>query len=217
MPDPSTTTTPAGGDTQTTAATGATAEPSQQTAAGATATTAAADPASGNPATAGAAKPAEPQAPVKQAPEAYSLTLPEGSQMDDAGLKAFSEIARKADLSNDSAQLFLSELAPVMAQRFQDQAAAIQQQWADAAKADKEFGGDKFGENLATAQKAIDKFGTPELTQFLIDTGLGKHPELIRAFVKVGRVVSEDSLVTGNGSQTTGKSVAERMFPNMNP
>lgn len=137
--------------------------------------------------------------------------------MDDAGLKAFSEIARKADLSNDSAQLFLSELAPVMAQRFQDQASAIQQQWADAAKADKEFGGDKFDENLATAQKALDKFGTPELTQFLIDTGLGKHPELIRAFVKVGRAVSEDSLVTGNGSQNTGKSVAERMFPNMNP
>ena len=81
--------------------------------------------------------------------------------------------------------------------------------------ADKEFGGDKLNENLALASKAMDAFATPELKQVLDQTGLGNHPELIRAFVRVGRQISEDRLVPG-GSMPVGDSrtIAERLYPN---
>jgi hypothetical protein len=61
------------------------------------------------------------------------------------------------------------------------------------------MGGAKHEENLALANKAIDAFGTPELRTFLDESGLGNHPELLRAFHKAGSAISEDQLVLGNG------------------
>ena len=89
------------------------------------------------------------------------------------------------------------------------------EQWAADVKADKEIGGDKLVSSLSVAQRALDQFGTPELKEYLNSTGLGNHPELVKAFVKIGKSMSEDGMVTG--SKTTTQSVAQRMYPNMNP
>lgn len=159
----------------------------------------------------------EGEKPATGAPEKYDIKPPEGVSMDETGMEAFAGFARDQGLTNEAAQAFLDKLGPVMTQRHADQIAAVQQQWHDASKNDKEFGGPKFAENLAVAQRALDKFGSPELTQFLVDSGLGKHPEIIRAFHKVGLAVSEDSLVTGQGSGAPQKTMAQRMYPDMNP
>ena len=55
--------------------------------------------------------------------------------------------------------LVLATLAPAMAKRAQDQAAAVHAQWLADTKADKEIGGEKLSENLAIAKKAIDAKG----------------------------------------------------------
>jgi hypothetical protein len=87
--------------------------------------------------------------------------------------------------------------------------------WVEQVKADKDIGGDKLDENLGIARKALDHFGTPELKDVLNASGLGNHPAVIKAFVKAGKAISEDTFVTGaaKGSDT---DPAKKLFPNMN-
>lgn len=158
------------------------------------------------------------QGTVYGAPETYQFTAPEGFELGDAGIGAFSEFAKKSNLSQDAAQALLTEMVPAMAQR---QAEALEQmkgEWTNSAKSDKEFGGDSFDANLATAKKALETFGTPEFSEFLETSGLGNHPEMIRVLYRAGKAISEDSFVPARGSNAAGEvSMAQRMYPNMNP
>lgn len=165
-----------------------------------------------------AATDAQADAKPQGAPETYDLKAPEGAAMDDAGLAAFAEFAKGQNLTQEAAQSMLTTLAPAMAKRAQDQVAAIHAQWLADTKADKEIGGDKLDENLAVAKKARDAFATEGFRDFLEQTNLGNHPEMIRFMHRVGKAMSEDSLVTpGGGSKTPEMSAAQRMYPNMNP
>ena len=76
--------------------------------------------------------------------------------------------------------------------------------WEAAVKADKTIGGDKLGENLALAAQALDAFGSAELKQVLRKSGFGSHPEVIKAFVKIGQQVADSKLVTGRVGHETG-------------
>lgn len=84
------------------------------------------------------------------------------------------------------------------------------EQWAADVKADKEIGGDKLTTNLSAAQRALDQFGTPELKEYLEGTGLGNHPELVKAFIKIGKAMSEDGMV--DGSNQGQRSAAEVLY-----
>lgn len=158
-----------------------------------------------------AEKPAE--APEKVVPESYDLKMPEGVSLDEAAAKEFTDIAKEAGLSAEQAQKF-ADVGAKMAQRQAEQHAMLVASWADSAQADKEFGGDKFSENLAVAKTALDKFASPELKAFLDTTGFGNHPELIRAFYRAGKAISEDGLV--KGAVPTVTDPARKMFPSMN-
>lgn len=136
------------------------------------------------------------------APDKYEFKAPEGVKLDDAVIADFSTIAKELNLPQDAAQKVVDKLAPKIAER---QAAAqaeafkaINTQWTEATKADKELGGDKLDANLAIAKKALDAFGSPELRKLLNDTGIGNNPEVIRAFYRAGKAISEDSLVPGS-------------------
>jgi hypothetical protein len=94
------------------------------------------------------------------------------------------------------------------------------QKWAAEIKADKEYGGAAFEENLALAKKAISKFGSPGLVELFKTTGIGNHPELIKAFVRAGKAISEDSLSgttsqgpAGNNQQAKLAAMYPTMFP----
>ena len=150
------------------------------------------------------------------APESYDFKPPEGQQFDQQVLQSFAEVARELNLTQDAAQRVLDTVGPVMQARQAEQLEAIRTSWADAAKADKEFGGDKLSENLAYAKQALDAYGSPELRQLLNETGLGNHPEIIRMMVKAGKASAEDSLVTGRKVQAGETTMAKRMFPNLN-
>ena len=88
--------------------------------------------------------------------------------------------------------------------------------WVDAAQADTEIGGPNLAQNVAVAKKAMDKFGTPELSKLLDETGLGNHPEIVRAFYRAGKAISEDRFVGGGGPGFGSVDPAKRLFPNMN-
>ena len=152
------------------------------------------------------------------APEKYELSLPEGVQMDESGIKAFSEFAKDINLTQDAAQAMLAKMAPALQARQNDAMKVAKAGWETQSKADPEFGGEKITENVAVAMKALKQFGTPELSKLLNESGLGNHPEIIRAFYRAGKAISEDgTFVNGATSGAGNKSAAQRMYPNMNP
>jgi hypothetical protein len=139
------------------------------------------------------------------APEKYEFKAPEGQSFDDNVLAQFEEVAREINLPQAEAQKMLDKIAPALAQKQADVIKAAQDEWVASTKADKEIGGDKLDANLSIAKKALDTFGTPALRDLLNNSGLGNHPEIIRAFYKAGMAISEDSFVPG-GSKPVGNS-----------
>ena len=104
-------------------------------------------------------------------------------------------------------------MAPAIAERQTEQVAAIRKDWFEASKSDKEFGGEKLEQNLGIAKKALDTFGSPELNQLLVSTGLGNHPEVIRMMYRAGKAIGEDTFVSGGGSTTPS---VKSFYPNSN-
>lgn len=149
---------------------------------------------------------AKPQA----APEKYEFKAPEGKQFDAEVLNTYSEVARELNLSQEAAQRVLDAMAPKMAERQVAQIEAIRAEWANSSKTDKEFGGEKLSENLSTAKKALDAFGTTELRTLLNESGLGNHPEVIRFMVRAGKAISEDRFVAG--TKGAAKPAGPRSF-----
>lgn len=147
------------------------------------------------------------------APEKYEFQAAEGVELDTEALKEFEPVAREMNLTNEQAQKLVDVYPKILAGVQQRQAEAWQQtteQWAADVKADKEIGGDKLPSNLSAAQRALDQFGTPELKEYLNTTGLGNHPDLVKTFVKIGKAMSEDGMVTGGNDGQ--RSAAEVLY-----
>ncbi len=162
------------------------------------------------------------------APEKYEFKAPEGGALDATVMAEFSTVAKELGLSQDAAQKVIDKLAPTIVKQ---NAEAITQametastEWVKATQTDKDIGGAKLGENLAVAKKALDAFGTPELRALLgrydpkdnpKGTGLGNHPEIIKAFFKAGKAISEDKFVPGGKAPSKGETnAAKSLYPN---
>ena len=156
----------------------------------------------------------ETKAPEATAPESYEFAMPEGVQLDKTAADEFTTIAKELKLDQATAQK-VADVGAKMAQRQAEAHTKLVESWTEAVKSDKELGGDKLAENLGVARKALDAFGTPELRDVLNATGFGNHPEVIKAFYKIGKAISEDRFVTG-GAKGPETDMAKRMFPSMN-
>lgn len=147
------------------------------------------------------------------APETYEFTLPDNYTvapiMDD-----FKAIAKESGLSQDAAQKMVDLYVKAEQQRMENWQ-GIQKEWVETAKADKEYGGAKFNENITVAAGVINKYGTPELRKAMDDYGIGNHPEFIRFCVKVGKSMAEDNHVSGQASATKDADPAKTLYPNM--
>lgn len=155
----------------------------------------------------------------KGAPEQYEdFAAPEGVQLDAELVGDFKNIAKELNLSQKEAQR-VADLGPKLMQKLQghqaEAFARVRQTWADEAKADKEYGGEAFAENLGAAKKALDSFGTPELRTLLNESGIGNHPEIIRFMVRAGKAISSDTFVAGERSASSaGRDPAKTLYPN---
>lgn len=155
------------------------------------------------------------------APESYAeFTLPEGVELTAEQLGEITALAKEYNLPQEQAQ----KLADTAAKMKQSAEAAMQarfakgkEDWVNATRNDSEIGGDKLNESLSAAKKALDAFGSPELRQILDASGLGNHPDMIRAFARVGAAISEDRLVTG-GTATSHPATraADVLYGHMN-
>lgn len=160
-------------------------------------------------------KPKEPEKKDEKpvVPEKYEFKAPEGvEQLDAQALAVFEPIAKELGLSQEQAQ----KLVDIYPQIQQQQAEAWSNQvadWGEQAKADKEIGGDKLTASVGQAQKALDQFGTPALREYLHNSGLGNHPELVRIFAKVGKAMAEDDFVMGGQGQSSGNDLINAFYP----
>lgn len=152
----------------------------------------------------------------KVVPEKYEFKFEGESKLDSEIQDQLGGIAKELKLSQDEAQK-IANLGPKLADKLvatqQAQFKTVVEGWANETRADKELGGDKLGENLAIAKKAVETFGTPALTKLLNESGLGNHPEVIRAFVKAGRALSQDTHVQADDRGNNAEALA-KLYPN---
>jgi len=152
------------------------------------------------------------------APEQYGeFAIPEGDEVVAQALEAFKPIAKELDLPQDKAQLLfdrlLTQVHPLVEARRLEAWNGIVTGWAEAARTDGEIGGERFARNVEVAQRALNTFGTPELTATLNRFGLGNHPELIRLMVRMGNAMREDTIVLPGSKPGGGKkSIEDRLY-----
>lgn len=157
----------------------------------------------------------KPEVKEQVAPVVYDLKLPDGSLLDAAHVEKFQAYAKENKFSNEQAQSFLAREHAVIADFVTGQKANLAKQadiWVGEVKADKEIGGDKFNENVELAKRVVKRYGSEKLINSLNDTGLGNHPELIRAFAKIGKEMGEDKLVIGGVAQKKPPQRVEDLF-----
>jgi hypothetical protein len=148
--------------------------------------------------------------------ELSDFDLPEGIEVDQAMLDEATNVFKEAGVSQEHSQK-LVDLYAKKVQELQDgqveQFSQTVKEWRDNATKDSEFGGEQFDENIATAHKAIEKFGTPELNEMLNDYGVGNHPEMIRFMWNVGKLVKEDVPGGNTAASTPAKDRVELLYP----
>lgn len=169
-------------------------------------------------------KPADkPADPADKVPEdgKYTLTMPEGVEVDQELLDAVGSDFKELGLTSGQAQKLADKFTSVMQKRAEDQTKGWGERiakWADDAKTDKDIGGDKWNATVSNATRFTNAFGTPALKEYLNASGGGNHPELIRVFAKAGEMIREDNPASG-GASGAGKpaEAAHLLFPNDAP
>lgn len=151
-------------------------------------------------------------------PEKYEdFKLPEGVEVDAEMLDAFKPLAKELGLTQENAQKLVDLQAKASQKMAEANAKAwttMVEKWANDAKADKEYGGVNFNENIGVARKALDHFGTPALKAMLNETGVGNHPELIKFAIKVGKEMQSGGVLVG-GKKTEATDIAHILYPNL--
>mgnify|MGYP003344275289 CR=1 FL=1 len=158
---------------------------------------------------------------TEEAPKELSdFNAPEGVSLDPEAASELKVLAKELGLKQDGAQK-IADIGTKLSQKWEarqsEKIQSMQKEWAESSKTDKEFGGDNLSQNLAVAKKALDAFGSPELRTLLNDSGLGNHPELIRAFFRAGKAISEDRFVNGGAAVNKNggdRDFAKSLYPN---
>ena len=119
---------------------------------------------------------------------------------DDEGvLDDFKEFAHHNNLTQDQADNLLGLFSDL-----QEEDAKNEEQAMEDLKVQTTIGlqrdwGKNYDGNLDYARRAYAQFGTPELTEIMDGSGFGNHPEVIKAFSKVGQLLGEEALAVGTG------------------
>lgn len=151
------------------------------------------------------------------APEKYEdFKTPDGVKIESKQGDAFKTIAKELNLSQDQAQKLIdlqSSFALAHQKAAVDAFAETVNSWK--AEATKELGA-AYDKKVATAARAMDKFGSPELKQLLTDTGIGNHKAMVKLLSRIGEAVSEDVFTEGKGAANVPTSAAKTFYPNLN-
>jgi hypothetical protein len=155
-------------------------------------------------------------------PEKYEFNAPEGVELDAEVAEAATPILKELGLNNDQANSLLPVAQQLVSKTventYRQLTEAVAQQrkdWKDAFTADKEIGGAKADESAHLAAKGLEALGFAKDHPFreaLDQTGFGNHPDMIRAFRKIGELVAEDGFVRPDGAAKVEVPVESRWY-----
>ena len=151
------------------------------------------------------------------ASDTYTLTPPKGVQIGDDAISSFKDFARARNMSQQAAQ----ELLEFGAAKLMDSADAPRKQlaatydaWKNEITTDPEIGGHQLDSNMVLAARALDAFGGEGLRRALDETGAGNNPAVVKAFVRMGKLLAEPGYATGQPAPQP-KSMAALLYPTL--
>ena len=160
----------------------------------------------------------EPQGGEPQgAPEKYEIKFTEGFTHAEEQLESFYSVAKESGLSNDAAQNLFDMGMKMVEDTILETKQGVEklrEDWVTEVKSDSEIGGHNLEKTVATAVKALNTFGTPELTELLDVSGLGDNPEVIRFLYNVGKNLGGSRLAGGQPAGGPKEITPKDFYPN---
>lgn len=141
-------------------------------------------------------KPADDAGKADTVPEdgKYSLTMPEGVELDAEMLDALGGDFKELGLTNAQAQKLADKFISVQQKRGEAQNEAwanTVKGWGDAAQKDEEIGGTRWGDTAKVASGFAKEFFSDTGREFLEASGAGNHPEMIRMARNAGKTITD--------------------------
>lgn len=150
-----------------------------------------------------------------EVPVVYDLKVPDKSKLSKEDIDRITANAKELGLSNDEANDLLeieSQAIDRYAERQNQEVSAMKSGWLKESENDTEIGGKEFTKNIELAKRVVDRFGSPAFKQALNNTGFGNHPEVIRTFMRIGLLMSEDQFVHAKTQGSNQKKSMEAVF-----
>ena len=157
--------------------------------------------------------------PAPAAPEKYEFAMPEGYVVDETAVETLTPILKELNCSQETAQklvdLHFAQLKAMQEAQEKLKAETLTA-WAKEIRNDKDIGGPNVLQNLLPGTRLLDRFGSNDLKSLLQQTGMDRHPAVVRFLVAVGREFAEDRWADGGrhgpGAVMTPDAVAKQIF-----
>lgn len=159
-------------------------------------------------------------------PEAYdykNVQLPQNMELDAEMTGKFNEYAAKLNLSQKGAD-DLMQMAVELTKQTQQQTVEAMGKLNEAKiegyrqllNTDKEVGGARLKESIATANLAYDAFFKDEdLRVMLAESGMTVHPKFIKALKSIGAQMKNDTIHTEGGAAAEKRERQDILYPSM--
>jgi hypothetical protein len=159
-------------------------------------------------------------------PEKYDLKLPKDSTLDPSITDKIAAQARSLGLSNEKAQTLLDsfntehiaqmDVALKAQQRGGAEWTKRVETWEGQIEKDPELGGEHLRANVTMGNRVLKTFFSKDVSDFLVETGYGSHPDILRALLKIGKAMGEDKLIAPEVPSDGGSTKVElkdKLFP----
>ena len=156
-------------------------------------------------------------------PAQYNFKQEYGFSADDS--TRLTDVFKQAKLSQEQADILLNayhgdltNAGQILEQELQTAIVNQRNTWANQVKADNELGGQNFANTKLNIGRVMQQFGTPELKNFLNQSGLGYNPDFVRFMNKVGTLIGNDTnFINSNGAIPTEQQRHEKMLRDLYP
>jgi hypothetical protein len=151
--------------------------------------------------------------------EQYGLTrpdnLPEDVPYNDFMEQSFRDMALRLNLTDSQARGLYDWYNGNVCEAHGIMQKEREREYGDAENTLKQELGQKYGESLELAKRAVRTFGGEEMVSVLEESRLGNHPAVFKTFLKMALAVKDDQLVSGS-PETEGKTdMLDKIYPKM--
>lgn len=149
----------------------------------------------------------------------YKFYNEDGTEVSAEDAAGFQSAFKEANLTSRQAKQLKAAYDKEMTKirdQIANQARVLGNEWLSEVRADRELGGENITATKKNIGEAIDAFGNDALREFFKSSRLGNHPEMVRFLNNVGKAVSQDRFINGNGASRTEtpSDRARRLYPN---